>query len=435
MEHLFQNVPAGSYYYSLLSYYVVKRVRWSRVMGLTSLVLLLIPSFGIALAADVINIRTDESYEPGKEVEVEGYTNVTGTVTVIITNSSGYEIQILTVEPEDGEFSDSFTLDEDASAGTYEVNATIGSIYNTTSFEVVVESDDGGEDEGVPVEPEGDDPPEEIMTVDDLRCAIERAFRFTDKANATAEALMEDYDYDMTLFLERLNELNDSLAELYDTVDEDNLEDMVEEFRDLRKEISQLSGLLNSITKNVKKERAMWFTKHMMRLIEGLEENIPMLSESMESGNFASKLKVHQRKLERLWLTLNTTIPPEELEGYLKQLEGVTQGVESAFASLGDEGYTLKEMYKLQARIDVFNATVERMRLRGITINRLEEKLGNAEQLMDQMKLQFGVLSQEQLMGLIEDASMSLGGVGRTLREMNEPNGGGNGKSQGKGNQ
>ncbi|MFB0558079.1 MAG: hypothetical protein ACETVY_03070 [Candidatus Bathyarchaeia archaeon] len=409
-------------------------MRWSRVIELPILVLLLIPSFGVTLAADTINVWIEASYEPGDKVEVEGTTNVTEKVTIIITNSSGHEILSLKDDPdEDGEFSVSFTLDEDAAEGTYGVKATVGNIYNSTSFEVVAESDDGEEDEGAHVQSEGDNPCDEITTLDDLLCAIERAFRFIEKANETAEALQEDYD--MTLFLEKVNGLNESLTYLYENANDDNLEASVEEFCDLRNEISQLSGLLNSITKNVKKEKAMWFTKHMMRLIEGLEENIPMLSESVESGEFASALKAHQRKLERLWLTLNTTISPDELERILEELEGVTEGVESGLDGLNGEGYTLKEMYKVQARIQVLNATVERMKERGKTMNRLEEMLGNAEQLMNQMKEQFGELTQEQLRSLIENASDSLGGVGRTIREMNKSNNGGNGKSQGKSGQ
>jgi hypothetical protein len=399
-------------------------------MGLMSLVLLLIPSFGVALSAEVIDVRTEESYEPGDNVEVEGGTNVTGTVTVIITNSSGYEILSFTEDPdEDGEFSVSFMLDEDT-GGTYGVNATVGDIYNTTSFEVVVESGDGGDTQ---VQSEGDDPSEEIMMLEDLLCAIDRAFRFIEKANATAEALQEDYD--MTLFWEKVNTLNDSLTELYVIVNEDNLEASVEAFCDLRKEISQLSGLLSSITKSVKQEKALRFTERMMRQICDLEGMIDGLGESAGVDEFRSNLEAHVRKLKRLWLTLNTTIPPEELEGYMKELEGVTQGVDSDLDGLGEEGLTLKEMYKLQARIEVFNATVERMKERGKNMNRLQDKLGNARVLMEQMKAQFGELNQEQLKGLIEDANESLGGVGRTLREMNESNEGGNGKSQGKGNQ
>jgi hypothetical protein len=390
-------------------------------MGLTSLVLLLIPSFGVALAADVIYVSTEESYESGDNVEVEGSTNVTGAVTVIITNSTEDEILRLTVDPdEEGEFSVDFPLGEDASAGTYGVNATIGSIYNTTSFEVVAESDDG----------------EKTMTLEDLLPAIERAFRFIDKANATAIALQEDYN--MTLFWEKLNGLNESLTELYDNIELGNVGASVEDFRDISKEISQLSGLLSSITKNVKETKARQFTERIMRRIGDLNGWIDGLGESAGVDEFRSNLEAHQRKLERLWLTLNTTIPHKELEGILKDLEGVTQGVESGFDGLGDEGLTLKEMYKLQARIDVFNATVERMKERGKTMNRLQEKLINADNqldsakdLMTQMEEEFRAKNWGKMKNTIGDANENLRGVGKTIRELNKSNKGGNGKSNG----
>ncbi|MDH5790641.1 MAG: hypothetical protein OEZ44_00510 [Candidatus Bathyarchaeota archaeon] len=384
-------------------------------MGLTSLVLLLIPSFGVALAADVIDVWTKESYEPGDKVKVEGYTNVTGTVTVIITNSTGYEILSLTDDPDaKGEFLVDFPLGEDASAGTYEVNATVGSIYNTTSFEVVAESDGG----------------EETMNLEDLLSAIERAFRFIEKVNATAMALQEE-DYDMELFWEKLNGLNESLTELYENIDLENVAASVEDFRDLRKEISQLSGLLSSITKNVKQEKAWQFTERMRRQIRDLEGKIEGLGESAGVDEFRSNLEAYERKLERLWLTLNTTILHDELEVYLKELEGVTQGVDSGFDGLGDEGHTLKEMYTLQARIEVFNATVKRMDERGKDMNKLREKLGNAEQLMEQMQHQFNEKNWGKMKGTIDDANESLRGVGKTIRDMNRSNNGGNGKGNG----
>ena len=390
-------------------------MRWSKVMGLTSLVLLLIPSFGVALAADVIDVWTKESYEPGDKVKVEGYTNVTGTVTVIITNSTGYEILSLTDDPDaKGEFLVDFPLGEDVSAGTYEVNATVGSIYNTTSFEVVAESDGG----------------EETMNLEDLLSAIERAFRFIEKVNATAMALQEE-DYDMELFWEKLNGLNESLTELYENIDLENVAASVEDFRDLRKEISQLSGLLSSITKNVKQEKAWQFTERMRRQIRDLEGKIEGLGESAGVDEFRSNLEAYERKLERLWLTLNTTILHDELEVYLKELEGVTQGVDSGFDGLGDEGHTLKEMYTLQARIEVFNATVKRMDERGKDMNKLREKLGNAEQLMEQMQHQFNEKNWGKMKGTIDDANESLRGVGKTIRDMNRSNNGGNGKGNG----
>ena len=391
-------------------------------MGLTSLVLLLIPSFGVALAADVIYVRTEESYKPGDKVKVEGSTNVTGAVTVIITNSTGDEIFSSSVNPDEGEFLVDFLLGEDASAGTYEVNATVGSIYNTTSFKVVVESDGG----------------EETMTLEDLLSAIERAFRFIEKANSTAIALQEEEDYNMKLFWEKLNGLNESLTELYDNIELGNVGASVEDFRDISKEISQLSGLLSSITKNVKQEKALRFTMRMTRQIRDLKGKIYGLGESAGVDEFRSNLEAHQRKLEMLWLTLNSTIPHDELEFYLKELEGVTKGVDSGFDGLGEEGLTLKGMYMLQDRIHVFNATIKRMEKMGKTMNRLQEKFDNAnnqldmaKQLMEQWEEEFRARNWGKMKDTIGDANESLRGVGKTIRDLNRSDKGGNGKSNG----
>ncbi len=389
-------------------------MRWSRIVGLTSLVILLVPSFGIALATDVIDVWTEESYGPGDIVKVEGSTNVTATVTVIITNGTGDEVLRLTDDPDgEGKFSVEFQLSEDASGGSYGVNATVGDIYKTTSFEVVAESD-------------GDN---ETMTQEDLLSAIERAFRFIDKANATAMALQEDYD--MALFVEKLNGLNASLTELSENIDPDDLEASVEGFRDIRREISQLGGLLSSVTKNVKEMKALQFTERMMRRIVDLKGRISGLGESAEVEEFRSSLDAQARKLERLWLTLNTTVPQDDLDGMLNELENVAEGVESGLDGLGGEGFTLKEMYKLQARIEVFNATVERMKEKGKAMDRLQEKLDNAEQLMEQMETQFNEKNWGKTKATISDADEVLGGVGKTIREMNRANKGNNGKGNG----
>jgi hypothetical protein len=381
-------------------------------MGLGLLALMLIPSFTVALAADVIDIRTDDSYEPGDSVEVEGSTNVTGVVNINITDGMGHEVAVLTAEPdEDGEFSATFPLAEDAAADTYQVNATIGDIYNITSF--TVESDE--EVQLLSIE---ETPEEDVMTVEELLLAIERTFRYMDKLNETAYTLAGE-GYDMTLLLDRIEELNGSLEALYNTVDTENLDASIEEFRRLKKEISGLHGLMSSVTKNVKESKMLKFTERMMRRIGELEGNIPLLA-SEEGGQFSSALQAHEKKLERLQLTLHSTITPEQLENIMSELEGVTQDVESELDELGEEGYTLKQMYKVQAKIDVFNATVERMKEKDKPMNRLEEKLGNANQLMKEMKEQFGELTQVQLKAMVEDAEDSFSGVGKTIRKLNK---------------
>ncbi len=282
-------------------------------------------------------------------------------------------------------------------------------------------------------------PSDDVMTVEELLHAIERTFRYINKVDETAEALAEE-GYNMTLLLDRIEELNGSLTELYEIVTTDNLEASIEEYRRLKREISGLNGLLSSITKNIKEGKILQFTERMMRRIGKLEGNIPLLA-SEEGDQLSSALQAQQRKLERLQLTLHTTINTDELETILDELEGIAQDVESGLDELGEEGYTLKQMYKLQARIQTFNATIERMKEKDKPMNRLEEKLGNAKQLMNKMEEQFGELDQAQLKAMVEDVDENFSGVGKAMWEMNKPvrteksSRGGNGKNTGNGGQ
>jgi len=239
-------------------------------MGLGILALMLVPSFGVALAADTIKVWTDEaSYGPSDNVEVEGTTNVTGTVTILITNSSGHEILSLTEDPDgDGEFSVNFQLDEDAAEGTYGVNAAVGNIYNTTGFEVIVESDDGEE---------GDNPsenPSDFSSSEDLTCAIDRAFRYIGKVNTTAIALDQE-GYNVTYFRDMLGELNDTLTVILFNMTNNLItpEEAVEKFSELRGDLGRLNGLLHSCTKKVKEEKAERFIEHMEKLINSTMES------------------------------------------------------------------------------------------------------------------------------------------------------------------
>jgi hypothetical protein len=405
-------------------------MRWSRIIGLMVLTLMLVPSFGTALADDTLTVSTvKDSYELGDEVTVKGYTSIDETVTVVIGNSS-IDILTLTVEPNvKGNYTVEFVLDDSFEIGEYEVNATVGDLWEITAFEVVIEDDD-------------DKACEDFETVDDLLCAIERALYYLNKVNQTTEALQDEYD--MTSFWEYVEELNQSLTELYDDANsadwETSAEELIERFCDLRKEVSQLNGLLNSITKNVKAKKAKLFTMNMIRHINRLTWRIGNFTASEKSEQFENTIRAHNRTLNRLWMTLNTTIGEEELEALLGELQGVSQGVESGLDGLGEEGLSLKQMYKLQAKIDVFRSTVERMEKKGKDMGRLQEKLGKAEELMNGIEEDWNGKNWGKVKQSITESNENLGGVGKTIRELNKPdkpdksNKGGNGKGKNKGN-
>ena len=256
----------------------------------------------------------------------------------------------------------------------------------------------------------------DLNTVYNLRCAIDRAFWFIEKINATTQLLLDDYD--TTLFLEHLNELNESLRRLYENVNSENLETSIEEYHELNKEIDQLDELLYSIIEDVKEDKIIKFTEHLINLIISLEENILLLGESKEYNELITILESQQNRIETLWFTLNMNTSFNQFNEIVNELEGVTDVVGSGFLNLGDEGFMLREMYNLRAGFLILNDTVEMLKIRNKSNSRLEEKLGNVNETMNQIKSQFAEKNWENIEGLIETAKGYLGDFGKTMLEI-----------------
>ncbi len=382
------------------------------------LTLLLVPNVVSAQAEPIIHIWTDEdTYEPGDNVEVEGYTNVTETVTIKITNSSGHEIHSTTDDPdENGNFSINYPLDVNTTEGTYGVNATVSNIYDTTSYEVELEAE---EEDDEPVETN------ELSTSEELLSAIDRALRFIGKVNSTANTLNET-GYNVTHFWDTLTELNHTLTELRYNITEEIMPigEASKVFSELRGDLGRLQGLLNSCAKTVKIDKAKRYMEHMEKLINSTMERIERFSETDKGGKLGAALEAQKRKLWRLRLQLNVT----NLEYTVDMLEDMSEDIDGSLTEFDSEGFSLKAMYKIQAKIQVFNASVTRMKSKGKYMNNLEQKLGNANQLMKQMEKHFGLDDTYDLSELIEEAEENIRGVGKTIRQLNKP--GARGKSE-----
>jgi len=396
-------------------------MRWSKIIGLMVLTLVLVPGFSVALADEVLTVNTKDSYELGDEVSVKGYSSINETVTVVVSN--GTDILTLTDVPnKNGNYTVEFILDDKFDVGEYEVNASVDDLWATTTFEVVVETEEPEE--------EGDGEACEEMTEEELYAAIDRALRFIDRVNATANSIEDEYN--MTDFYELVNELYSGLTELNDSIGTIPIEEARARFCELRKDVSNLNGLLNSVTKNVKVKKAERFMNQMEKLINSTVEKIQRFNETEDGTKWRAALEAHQRKLERLRLTLNITNADElitEAGGVMEELDGDLDEFDS-----GD--FSLKEMFKVQAKIQVLNATVERMKAKGKSNNmsRLQEKLRNAEALMGTLD----DVEWEKNWGKMKDeVDAELSGVGKAIRELNKrekpdkSNKGGNGKGNG----
>ena len=390
-------------------------MRWSRIIGLTVLAFVLIPSFGIALAEPVLTVSLDEdSYEPGDWVEIEGYTNVTDTVYLEVTNSTDYVIFEDDTEPVDEEFSFKFQLDEDLASGVYVANVSVGELYDELTFEV-----------------EEDDSPCDVCSLENLTCAIDRAFWFIEKVNATA-IVLDGEGYNVTYFWDMLDEMNDTLTELLYNVTNDviTLEEAAEIFSELRGDLGRLNGLLNSSTKQVKEQKAWRFMERMEKLINSTVEKINRFNETENGEKFRAALEAHQRKLQRLRLTLNAS----NVDELVDEAENVTETMSGDLDGFESDGFSLKAMFKVQARVQVLDETVQKMHGKGKVNTRLAEKLQNAQQLLGDWESEVEAKNWGKMKDLIDDANEKLGGVGKTIREsnkQNKSNKGGKGKNKG----
>jgi len=232
-----------------------------------------------------------------------------------------------------------------------------------------------------------------------------------------------------------LNELNESLRRLYENVNSENLETSIEEYHELNKEINQLDELLYSIIENVKEDKIIKFKEHLINLIINLEENILLIGDSKEYNELLTILESQKNRIETLWLTLNMNTSFNEFNEIVNELEGVTDVVGSGFLSLGDEGYLLREMYNLRAGFLILNDTVEMLKIRNKSNSRLEEKLVNVNETMNQIQNQFAEKNWENIEGLIETAKGYLGDFGKTMLEIKKSKNIVNEKNQGKNGQ
>jgi hypothetical protein len=401
-------------------------MQWSKIIGLMVLTLVLVPGFSIALADDGLTVSIKDSYELGDDVSVKGYTPINETVTVTVQNSTGVILTLYDDPNKKLNYTVEFTLDDRFEAGEYEVNASVDDLWVTTAFEVFMESEDEVITESVE---EGDDgTPCEDMTEEELYAAIERALLFINKVNTTANSIEDEYN--MTDFYELVNELNSSLTELNESIGTIPIEEAREWFCGLRKDVSRLNGLLSSVTKNVKVKKAERFMEQMERLINSTMEKIERFNEADDGERLRAALEAHQRKLWRLRLTLNTTNADDlitDAGGVVDELNGDLDGFDS-------DGFSLKEMFKVQAKIQALNATVERMKVKGKDMGRLREKLENAEALMETLGENGWEKNWGKMKDTLEDAGENLGGVGKAIRDLNEQdksNKGGNGKGKG----
>ena len=140
MKHPFQDVSAGSSNKRTVLYKVMN-MKMKRFTSMLILTLLLIPSFASVYGDSALDVETiGDDFEPGDPVNINGTASANSTVQIIIVYN-GTDVLLdtnLTVH-QDGNFSITYMLSEEAGSGIYNVSVISSEDETFTLFKVEAE--------------------------------------------------------------------------------------------------------------------------------------------------------------------------------------------------------------------------------------------------------------------------------------------------------
>jgi len=387
------------------------KMELKKTTAFVMLVLMVIPGFGMAMGSAVFTVETDSTiYEPGEDVEISGTADPNANVSLIVLLKATQETVFdeTTLADDDGNYSVIYELPVDALEGVYNVTAC-----NETKAETFFEVE-------LAETPEGDSAPEEETAVG-LRFAIERAYIFMGKIEATVERLgeegyvVQDVDANLTdakLHLEEAEKLLDLLefeaAEL--------------EFSNARGILGSTMGWLRSTAKKVKQTRAEKFMEQFQRQIQNVNGTLLRLQERLDAGVTSSVRGGLTSTMNRLQ-QMRRRMVGDELEAALDELEGMVKEIEESIEVLGKNyANKIKSMNRFEAKIRVLNATANRLRQKGVEVPELAD-LETAEDMLEDVVylLEEGETGEAEL--LIEGIEDLISGVSGKIRVIRKGHG------------
>jgi len=241
-----------------------------------------------------------------------------------------------------------------------------------------------------------------------LRVAIERARAFLRKVNATADRLEED-GYDVSQIREVLAEANDTLARAEELLESGDVSAAAHALADARGTIGRMMGLLHSMAKKVKAEKAEKFVEQMQKRIQGLEDKIDKLRDRLEEKNAVranQTLQAVEEKLQRI----RERLEAGDVDAALDELDDAVEEIDEGIDELNGHGISslLKEANRVEAKIRALNATAMTLRNRGLNASRVEEEISRAKSLLEEMMERLEEGDTEGAEGLLDEAEESL---------------------------
>jgi hypothetical protein len=424
MEWLFQVVSAGSSNKSPRTIIVVMQLRKSKFASILMVALLISTSLSTIIGAHAITVETSNgTYMPGDSVFVNGTAVADSEVYItVVFNETDIIHEDDFTAFEDGNYSTSFELDNDAEPGSYNLSVVSGEEAAFILFTV-----EAGEPENETV-PEPDEPENETIPMPDdlenetlpmpdelenetapvllksdpegsdgegLSNAIDRAKDYFEKLRDMIGELSETYGDDPGI-IAKLAEIKEILGFPENDEDPWDLLVLAEEavvsgdnsvaagyLSDARSLMGRAKGLVTSVFKDHKVSNMEKFGEQVRARIDGLQAKIDDMGEGLANGpEVSSALGGTKLKMNDVMKMLRAGNSSEAMD----ILEAIVGEIDGSIMSLGNEtGAQFKSMYKLEAKIKVLEKQAAKLQRKGLNATEVYDMIASAQGQLSQV--------------------------------------------------
>jgi len=414
MKHPFQSVPTGSSNITPPHHRAVKNMKMNKLAALFIIAIIVSPNLTIVRGQTLTLAPFDAEYEPGNDVSISGTATAAANLTLIVVFNSTTLYEANFTAEMDGNYSVTFVLDNDAELGVYNVTVTSGPesdfvLFTVEAIESINETIPEPEESGNVTASES------LGDGEGLGDAISRARTYLDRLRGMIEALRTEYEGNQEV-LDRLSDVEAQVDIAEDYLDsaesavEDSHKDAARYYAAARNLMGRIKGLLNSVFKAHKTERIEKFSAEVERRIGGLESKIDQLNDRLANGQeVLSAMNSTKLKLNHVMKSLkagNMSTAMEYLNAIVDEIDGNLDNLNGT-----ETAVQFKNMYKLEARIQVLEKQALKMQRKGLNATDVLDSISLAQSQLGQVtsNIERGNKNKEGISGV---GMGNIGGAG-----------------------
>ena len=212
-------------------------------------------------------------------------------------------------------------------------------------------------------EPEETGEPTFNETERGLKVAIERAYMYLGRLNATVVSL-EGEGYDASAVLEMLRKAWTYMVEAEAQIEEGELRNAARALATARETLGQSNGLMNSTVKAYKERRVQQFMAQVQNNIRNINGTIERLQTSLEAGR-TNQVRAVLSTVEMKVQGLQERLTSGNLDVSLDELHAAVNSINDGLNELDGETATqIRAMNMVEAKMQVLNASAVRINQR-----------------------------------------------------------------------